>query len=211
MQSESQVHTPRAAHQVDFQDQRRTPGQRLRLDADALDCVLAVTGVHTQGDLRVRLRLRDQHGGGQGLCQRLGHRDFRVIVAVAPKPAYDHHHLYVLNNSLIHELRHVAQHLNDPQMAVKYAQATLTVGYAHNPYEVEARLYGRLADHTGKKDTGHLGEAGGVALWALVPEEPTSATASSATSVGRGRALRRTTGETDGRAPRIAQDGRRGR
>lgn len=55
----------------------------------------------------------------------------------------------------------------DPDHEAHYAHENATVGYAANKYEVEARYYGRLADHTVTKDTGPAGAHLGKTAWAL--------------------------------------------
>jgi hypothetical protein len=129
---------------------------------------LQAAGVVVGPGTRIRLRLREQaHPGQQGLAQRIGPDRYRVVIHVAPKDRLEDRHLYVLNNSLLHELRHVAQMQADPEHGAKYLHQNLTVGYEANAFEVEARYYGRLADHTGTKDTGPLGPPLGKRVWAL--------------------------------------------
>lgn len=67
----------------------------------------------------------------------------------------------------MHELRHVHQHQQDPDFSAAYLHHNHTVGYGANPYEVEARYYGRLADPTGTKDTGPAGPSRGKHIWGL--------------------------------------------
>jgi hypothetical protein len=166
---DSQVHP-----NVNFEDQRKK-GPPLRVDPDALHAAMEAAGVKITPDLKIRLRLRDQNSAGtdQGLTQRLGPNEFRVVVKVANKPQFKPHHLYILNNSLVHEFRHVRQEQDDPQFGQKYAQQNLTVGYGKNKYEIEAREYGRLADPTGERSYKGLPKGLkilGEAIWGLVPE-----------------------------------------
>lgn len=58
---------------------------------------------------------------------------------------------------------------DDPEHGAQYLHENLTVGYAKNMYELEARSFGRLADHTGEKDTGPAGPALGKKAWGLRP------------------------------------------
>jgi len=75
---------------------------------------------------------------------------------------------YVVNNSLVHELRHVQQEQADTGFGQKYQNQNATVGYYHNGYEVEARFYGRLAQLPGgKKDTGPAGKPLGKKVWGI--------------------------------------------
>ena len=137
----------------------------------ALEAVGLTVGPQTE----IRLRLRAQtHLGQQGSTTRIGPDAYRVVVCVADKPALADRHLYVVNNSLLHELRHVHQLQQDPDFEAAYAHQNANVGYADNPYEIEARYYGRLADPTGEKDTGPAGAHLGKAAWGLrpLPQEP---------------------------------------
>lgn len=160
--------TVKAPHMaVDIQDQR-TKGAKLEIDADKLDAVIAAVGIKMGPKTKIRLRLRDQKVvGEQGSHQLVGDDEHRIVIKIAPKKKYEDRHLYVMNNSLLHEFRHIRQSQDDPKMGVKYHAQNITIGYANNTYEIEARKYGRLADHTGLKDTGELGAAPGKTLWAL--------------------------------------------
>lgn len=168
----------RPADAVDVRDDRPAGATELAVATEALEQAMAAAGVKAGGDTEIRLRLRAQdHPGQQGHCTRLGKDSFRVVVRVADKPEFADRHLYVINNSLVHELRHVAQMQTDPNHASAYAHQQATAGYQHNTFEVEARQYGRLADHTGTKDTGEAGPALGKALWAIhPPPEPSTPT-----------------------------------
>lgn len=160
----------RAAEAVDLRDDRSAGAAPLELRTGELEAALAAAGVTVGPATEIRLRLRDQtHPGEQGATKRIGADAYRVVVCVAAKPAFADRHLYVANNSLVHELRHVAQLQADPDFEANYAHHTATVGYHDNPYEVEARCYGRLADPTGEKDTGPAGAHLGKAVWALQP------------------------------------------
>lgn len=153
---------------IHFRDDRPPGSASVRVEQEAMAAALEAAGVVVGPGTRIRLRLREQtHPGQQGLAQRIGPDRYRVVIHVAPKERLEDRHLYVLNNSLLHELRHVAQMQGDPEHGAKYLHQNLTVGYTSNAYEVEARYYGRLADHTGTKDTGPLGPAPGKQLWGL--------------------------------------------
>lgn len=156
---------------VNFKDQR-THGAPLHVDYEALGRSLNAAGVVLTPQTKIKLRLRDQHGSGQGFTKKLsdGPDSYRVVIEVANKPAFKEHHLYIVNNSLTHEFRHIAQHQADAAMQGKYVAENMTVGYGANKYEKEARYYGHLADETGVKDTGpDLPKPLGKSLWALVP------------------------------------------
>lgn len=160
----------RPSDAVDVRDDRPAGATPLQVDAGALDVAIAAAGVTVSASTVIKLRLRPQtQPGQQGSARRLGADQYRIVVHVATKPAFTDHHLYVVNNSLLHELRHVAQMQHDPDHAASYAHQNLTVGYTANTYEVEARYWGRLADHTGDKDTGPAGAHLGKQVWALRP------------------------------------------
>lgn len=157
---------------VDFEDQRKS-GPKIEVDPARMNAALRAAGVVGGKDFRVKVRVRDQaQAGQQGVAQQIGPNSFRVVISVAPKARLENRHLYVLNNSLVHEMRHVAQHQQDPDMSAKYVHFQQTVGYANNPYEVEARAYGRLADHSGEKVIPKgLGPAQGEVVWGLLPAD----------------------------------------
>ena len=158
-------------HALDIKDRRKESRQAknpLHTDTEALEIAMAIAGVEVTPNLVIKVRVKDQRSAGQqGEAKRIGPEAFLVKIRVAGKGHYEDRHHYVLNNSLIHELRHVAQMQQDEAFGAKYAKANATVGYGSNPYEVEAREYGRLADHTGTKDTGSAGPALGKECWGL--------------------------------------------
>lgn len=155
------------AHSVDFADQRKVPGGRLVLDPDALGRMMDAAGIVTTPSTRLRVRLRDLTGA-EGYTKKLGSDQHRVVVEVAPKDLHDDAALYVINNTLQHELRHVSQSQVDPNNQTAYTVESMKHGYWNNAYEAEARLFGHLADVTGEKYTGpHLPKGLGQSLWAL--------------------------------------------
>lgn len=158
----------RASGAVDLRDDRPAGSAPLEIDADGLDAALEAAGVTTGPSTDIRLRLRAQsQPGEQGSTKRVGPDAYRVVIHVAEKATLEDRHLYVVNNSLLHELRHLHQLQQDSDFEAAYSHHTLAVGYANNPYEVEARYYGRLADPAGVKDTGPAGIHLGKAVWGL--------------------------------------------
>lgn len=154
---------------LDVKDRRKDTRQAkhpLVLDREALDIAAAVAGVDLAG-CTIKVRIKDGDAKAQGQARRIGPNAFLVTLRVAKKDAYLDRHHYVVNNSLVHELRHVAQMQADPNFAQNYSAETMAKGYQANPYEVEARYFGRLADHTGTKDTGPAGKALGTLVWAV--------------------------------------------
>lgn len=162
--------TAPATHCLTIADRRKASRQaknELRFSREAAEIILAVVGVEITPNLVIKVTLVDVDAKKQGVARRVGPEAFEVTISVAGKAHYEDRHHYVINNSLCHELRHVAQMQADENFAAKYAAASKKVGYGRNPYEVEARFYGRLADHTGTKNTGPAGPAMGELLWAI--------------------------------------------
>lgn len=155
--------------EVHVVDKRTVTGAApLRLNPHSLARAVSAAGV--KGGT-VKIVLADDTGG-YGHARVLPDGTHQVVLSIAAKDTYSPGSCYVMNNSLVHELRHVAQQQADPGMGAKYTHANATVGYQANPYEVEAWAYGRLADHTGKKEiptpvNGGTALAGGV--WAITP------------------------------------------
>lgn len=156
---------------ITVNDRRKATRQAkhpLVLDRGALDIAMAVTDVDlTEPGLAIVIDLVDGDGNKQGMARRRADGTFHVTIGIVKKAAYEDRHHYVANNSLLHELRHVAQMQADPNFIAAYKKAIKAVGYQANPYELEARYFGRLADHTGKKDTGPAGPAMGPMVWAV--------------------------------------------
>jgi hypothetical protein len=99
-------------HVIDIKDTRkasRIAKAPLTFDRDAAEIILAVTGVEVGPETTIKLRITDQAKGQQGYARRIGPDAFLVKIRVAKQAQYGDSHHYVLNNSLVHELRHVAQ------------------------------------------------------------------------------------------------------
>lgn len=160
------------ASRVNLQDQR-SGGPPLKLNPTGLEAAMAAAGVIVGPKTKIRLRLRDQkEEGEQGSAKKVGDDEYRVVIKVAKKEQFKPHHLYIINNSLVHELRHVRQMQDEPDHSAKYQKQNMTVGYHKNKYEVEARKFGRLADQTGERSWKGLPEGMkilGEAIWGLVP------------------------------------------
>lgn len=168
----------RPSANVDFKD-RRTPGQgvpKVKINPDALDAAMKAVGV--KPGTKIKVRLKEGHHGSQGLTQKVGPDEYRITVYLhSGHPELTPHILYIVNNSLLHELRHVTQHQENPYMSKEYQELNETVGYGDNKFEVDARKYGRLAqapevDPTPLKPTGEAGDILGTAVWAIVPADP---------------------------------------
>lgn len=161
-------------HVVDFRDTRKESRQAkapIAFDVEAIEIAMAVVGIDVGPETKIIVRVTDAKDGEKaserGYSRRAGTDTFVVKVRVAKKDVYEARHGYVVNNTLVHELRHVAQMQQYAEaFTVLYAAANETVGYAENPFETDARAFGRLADHTGTKAT-PAGTPMGDLLWAL--------------------------------------------
>lgn len=138
----------------------------LRLDPDTLLNVAHRVGISGSPKIDITLKHK-QSFGDQGSCTKINPNHYAITVYVMDKDTMSPAALYAINNSLIHELRHVTQHQHDRQMNQRYTHADRTVGNDSNPFEIDARAHGRLADRTGKKDTGSAGRRGGRRMWAI--------------------------------------------
>lgn len=136
---------------LDLQDQRDAGEPPLVIDREAMNTALMAAGVNVGPNTKIKLRLRTSMKQRYGSAQKIGPDSYRVVVYVTKGKGTKDSHLYVINNSVIHELRHVRQHQDDPQHSFKYAHAEAVKGYWDNPYEIEAREYGRLADELGTR------------------------------------------------------------
>lgn len=157
-------------HVVDIKDTRkasRIAKAPLVFDREAVEIAMAVCGVEVGPETCIKLRVTDESSKGEaGYTRRIGPDAFIVKVRVLKKDTYTDVHTYVINNSLVHELRHVAQMQALPGFEAAYAVETAAKGYRANAFEADAREHGRLADHTGTK-TSAAGKPLGKTLWAL--------------------------------------------
>jgi hypothetical protein len=159
------------ASAVDFQDYRKDKSIPLKIDKKALSKAMEAVGIKTTPNTKIRLRLwsASSKHGTYGQTQQIGPDEYRVVVRVLSGKGTKDSHFYVMNNSLLHELRHVTQMQSDPNHQANYVMQNMTVGYSDNVYEIDGRYYGRLADHTGTKDPGPAGTALGKQVWGIVP------------------------------------------
>lgn len=142
---------------------------------EAFEIACAVTGVDLGPETHIILCLTDEAAGDKakqkGYMRQVGPDAYIIKVRVRKQPVWADRHYYVLNNTLLHELRHVAQAQACRKMGLNFGEIAATElaehGYWNAPHEVDARNYGRLADHTGTKDTGDAGKALGDLAWPL--------------------------------------------
>jgi 8-oxo-dGTP pyrophosphatase MutT (NUDIX family) len=188
-----------------------------------MDIWFVMDKIPEQAKVELRL-LTPKHGDPYGSCQKVGPDEFIVRAYILPVDkiqsplkdgSYPDDALYVINNSLVHEMKHVAQHYEHPNMSADYVAEGQKNGYDGNFYEKEAWLWGHYADHTGTKSdtTEYQGETltlpslegdygtkfPGHAAWAITPPgwEPDSMPTR---EVGRGEG-------TDGRGASPAAGG----
>lgn len=167
-------------HIIDYRDERKASRQArfpITFDYEAAEVALATAGVDVSQLDRLVVRVTDANDARQGYTRPLAYdpatgRWTLLIKVRVRKPevgGYTDAARYVLNSTLLHELRHVAQRLTyGPVFDLLYAAADQTLGYGQNPFELEARAYGRLADATGTKWTpAEVGPKAGRAAWAI--------------------------------------------
>lgn len=125
--------------EITYQDQRKTKATEISVDMDNLYILADKAGVPDGTEVRVRLR----DGNGPFGFTTKHSWGYRVVVNVR----YHKHHLsdaakYVVNNTLLHELRHVAQGQEKGWNALD--------GDYHGWSETEAREYGRTIKGQGE-------------------------------------------------------------
>ena len=119
---------------IDFQDQRKNPATKINADLDTLAVLADMAGITEATE--VRIRLRDGDGGRYGYTSKIGTDSYRVVIGIDyAKPTLSDGAQYVVNNTLLHELRHVAQGQDS-------GWSTLSSAY-EGWSETEAREYGR--------------------------------------------------------------------
>lgn len=92
---------------ITYQDQRNTKATEINADLDALHTLAEKAGI-PQGT-EVRIRLRDENGP-YGYTKQLSPNVYRVVVNIRySKPTLSEAAQYVVNNTMLHELRHVGQ------------------------------------------------------------------------------------------------------
>lgn len=126
-------HNRDMAETITIQDQRKNQVPQLKVDTDRLYILLDKAGVELSDSLEIRLRFRDSNGP-HGTTRQIGPNSYRVVLNVR----YEKHTLsenaqYVVNNTLLHEFRHVAQMQGPKSLSSDYN------GWS----ETEARKFGR--------------------------------------------------------------------
>lgn len=95
--------------EITYQDQRKTQKTQLSVDWDNLYLLAEKAGVPEGTEVRVRVRTYKM-GAPYGFSQQVGPNAYRVVLNLKyRKPQLSEGAQYVVNNTLLHELRHVAQ------------------------------------------------------------------------------------------------------
>jgi len=117
---------------ITFQDQRQSKTTQIEADLDGLYILADKAGIDLNG-ADVRIRLRDGNGP-YGFTTPLGNNTYRVVINIRYKKRYlSDDAKYVVNNTLLHELRHVTQ-----------MQGSKALSHSYDGWsETEARKYGR--------------------------------------------------------------------
>jgi hypothetical protein len=151
----------------------------LNVDLTKFPLIYQLDGIPPEAE--VDLRLETPHPGDPyGSTQHISGNKFIVKVFVLPLDKVQTKHepgtypddaLYVINNSLVHELRHVGQHYVYKQMDADYSKEMAEKGYKGNFYEKEAWLWGHYADATNLKGatTDYEGKVIDLPQWADMP------------------------------------------
>ena len=163
---------------IEFRDDR-TAGAPLTLDPTAWFAVCDAVGLDvTAKPMHLRVVLFD---GETSSTSRLPATipltpdvaplpAYEVRIACRPKDEWNDRRLYPVNNSLLHELRHVVQMHLLGMTDLDYSRQVATYGYRRCPSEVDARAHGRLAWHgdPSEKPTA-AGDHRGRDAWLLLP------------------------------------------
>lgn len=156
--------TPSAFVVTDWRKESHQTKNPLRFDGEAVEIAAAVVGLEITLGMVIQVRIIDQSDDGdQGSTEQVGPNAYRITIAIANKAHFEDRHLYIANNSLLHELRIIAL----AQMLGDQAEAIFGSELGAKSAAIDARLHARLADHTGEKETGHAGAAMGQMVWAI--------------------------------------------
>ncbi len=119
--------------EITYSDQRKSKRTGIDLDLDTLYILADKAGIPDGTEVRVRLR---DGNGPYGFTSHLGNNTYRVVLNIRyTKLVLSEAAQYVVNNTLLHELRHVAQGQESGWKALS--------GSYDGWSETEAREYGR--------------------------------------------------------------------
>jgi len=121
---------------ITYQDQRKSQTTKIDADLDGLYILADKAGIDLSG-VDVRIRLRDGNGP-YGYTKPLGNNRYRVVINIRyKKSALSEAAKYVVNNTLLHELRHVTQ-------MQASANGSKSLSHDYDGWsETEARDYGK--------------------------------------------------------------------
>lgn len=118
---------------ITYTDQRKDTTTEISVNMDALQTLADKAGIPDGTEVRVRLR---DGNGPYGFTSQIGANAYRVVINLRySKANLSDAAQYVVNNTLLHELRHVAQGQESGWQALSGAYE----GWS----EKEAREYGR--------------------------------------------------------------------
>lgn len=122
----------------DVKDQRVKGTAPVYVDLSTLDKIAEeVDFPKLESPIEIRIRLRDLKDDGYvGHVTTVAPFVYRLVICLLPKTKFSAKAQYVLNNTLIHEMRHVAQFETYGVIATAMMQ---------NEMEDEAQEYGRKA------------------------------------------------------------------
>lgn len=119
--------------EINYTDQRKDKATEITVDMDTLYILAEKAGI--PDGTKIRFRLRDGNGP-YGFTSKLGENEYRVVINLRyDKPQLSESAQYVVNNTVLHELRHVAQGEESGWHSLSGAYE----GWS----ETEAREYGR--------------------------------------------------------------------
>lgn len=117
---------------IDIADQRKNANTILKIDEDVIEAYCGMAGVDMAetGTLKIRFR---NGGGPYGFAKKIS-GGYRIVINVRYKKTYlSPEASYVVSNTLLHEIRHIAQMQGPKSLSSDYN------GWS----ETEARKYGR--------------------------------------------------------------------
>jgi hypothetical protein len=119
--------------EITYQDQRKFKATNVDTDLDTIYILAEKAGIPEGTEVRIRIR---NENGPYGYTKKISENVYRVVINIRnSKPWLTESAQYVVNNTLLHELRHVAQ-------GQESGWQTLSGDY-NGWSETEAREYGR--------------------------------------------------------------------
>lgn len=126
--------------EITYQDQRKANTTEITADLDALYILAEKAGIPEGTE--VRIRVRDENGP-YGYTSQIAPNTYRVVINIRNNKAQlSDGARYVVNNTMLHELRHVAQGQESGWHSLS--------GDYHGWSETEARQYGRTIKGQGE-------------------------------------------------------------